>query len=69
MNNLLQDVTITLNLSQMSPEEYQVIMKTLEGLSIDDPMIHTYEENNRSGNLSGGISEENFKLFNNLLSK
>ena len=58
MADLLQDITVTLNLSDMSIIDYKRIMRKLKEISEDKLETITY-----SGNMSSPLSEEHQKLL------
>jgi len=43
---LVQDITVTLDLSEMSPEKYQKTIRELKSLSIEPVEISTYDPKN-----------------------
>ena len=61
MSDLYQDITITLNLSEITKEKYHKIIKKLKELSEGEPSTHTY-----SGSISSPLSEEHKKLLESL---
>ena len=64
MNELYQDVTITLNLSEMTPAKYKQTMAMLELLSEGNINTHTYSFETA---VSSPLSEEHKRLLAKLV--
>jgi len=58
MADLMQDVTVTLNLSEISLIDYKRIMRKLKDISEEKIETNTY-----SGGMSNPLSEEHKKLL------
>lgn len=58
MTDLMQDVTLTLNLSTMTPTKYKEIISMLDAISEDTLTTHTY-----SNEMPDGLSEEHRELL------
>ena len=63
---LVQDVTVTLNLSDMTKEEYQKAMKTLEALSCGMVDTNTYDPETNPG--EADLTPENQALHDEMTS-
>ena len=65
MSDLYQDITVTLNLSEMTPKKYHAILRKLNSLSISVPDTYTYTYDSKF-NTNNKLSEEHILLLNKL---
>ena len=63
---LYQDVTVTLDLSEMTPKKYHAILRKLNSLSIGEVGTYTYDPECDPNYLCNGLSEEHMALLNKL---
>ena len=63
MSDLYQDITVTLNLSELTPKKYHAILRKLNSLSIGALVISSYDPEYY---LCNGLSKEHMELLNKL---
>lgn len=65
MSDLYQDITITLDLSEMTPEQYKKILKQLNKISVGQIDTYTYDPDSGSADK---LSRKHQKLLKTLIS-
>ena len=47
MDNIYQDLTVTICLNEMTPEEYRKRINQIRGMSLDELNFYTYTDNDK----------------------